>query len=397
MENTEQQTKTRRERGEGSLYLRGRTWWICVSVNGKQMRESCGTSDPDQALKHLKRKLKEVHAFELAGKPLVTSRDRRKTISDLMDALEKDFQIRGILTAQAKSQLKRVKADFAGIRAMSLTKEHVDRYIEERLAADNAPASINRTTGLLKQGFTFAELPTPKIRKLDESGNVRTGFFTELEIRRVMANLDADVADFTLFGWLTGMRKSEIASLRWQDVTGDELRLRSENSKNGEPRVVPFEGQLAELMERRKKARQYEEKEVTKFSPLIFHRAGQPIAEFRKSWKTACCFAGVGKLVCPKCSEQVDAKRKCAKCGAAWRSDDLVYVGKIFHDLRRSSARNMLQAGVPQAIAMQVTGHKTDSMFRRYAIVAPNDVRTALRLTQEHTASEMAKATATVN
>jgi hypothetical protein len=57
----------------------------------------------------------------------------------------------------------------------------------------------------------------------------------------------------------------------------------------------------------------------------------------------------------------------------------------------------MLNAGVPQAIAMQITGHKTDSMFRRYAIVAPNDVRTALRMTQEHTAHEMAQATATVN
>jgi len=88
----------------------------------------------------------------------------------------------------------------------------------------------------------------------------------------------------------------------------------------------------------------------------------EPIREFRKSWATACRLASVHRL---------------------------------FHDLRRSAARNMLNAGVPQAIAMQVTGHKTDSMFRRYAIVAPNDVRTALRTTQEYTASEMAKAATT--
>ena len=48
----------------------------------------------------------------------------------------------------------------------------------------------------------------------------------------------------------------------------------------------------------------------------------------------------------------------------------------------------MLNAGVPQAIAMQVTGHKTDSMFRRYAIVTPNDVRSALRTTQDWTAAK---------
>jgi len=91
-------TTTKRMRGDGSLYRRGSTWWICVYANGKQIRESTQTSDEEKALKHLRSKLKEVHAFELAGKPLITSRDRRKTISDLMDALEKDFRIRGILT-----------------------------------------------------------------------------------------------------------------------------------------------------------------------------------------------------------------------------------------------------------------------------------------------------------
>ena len=322
MESTERETKTRRARGEGSLYRRGATWWVCVYANGKQIRESTQTGDEEKAKKYLRHKLKEVGAFELAGKPLIRSSDRRKTVSDLMDGLEKDFQIRTILTAQAKSQLKRVRADFAGMRAMSLSKEDVDRYIEQRLAAGDAPASINRTTGMVKQGYIFAELPVPKIRKLDESGNVRHGFFSELEVRRVMSNLDSDLSDFVLFAWLTGMRKAEIASLRWEDVAGDEIRLRAENSKNSQPRVIPFEGELAELIERRKKARQFKVKDVTVISPLIFHRKGEPIREFRKSWATACRLAGVRRL---------------------------------FHDLRRSAARNMLNAGVPQAIAMQIT------------------------------------------
>jgi integrase len=183
-------------------------------------------------------------------------------------------------------------------------------------------------------------------------------------IRNLQFVTAAELADFTLFGWLTGMRKGEIASLLWEDVVGNELRLRAENSKNGEERVIPFEGELAALMERRKAARQFKVNGIPTFSALIFHRKGEPIREFHKSWATACRLAGVRRL---------------------------------FHDLRRSAARNMLNAGVPQAIAMQITGHKTDSMFRRYAIVAPKDVRTALRMTQEHTANEMAQASFVVN
>jgi integrase len=115
--------------------------------------------------------------------------------------------------------------------------------------------------------------------------------------------------------------------------------------------MIPLEGELAELIERRRIAREIEIDKVPMIGSLIFHRAGQPVADLRKAWATACKKAGVRRL---------------------------------FHDLRRSACRNMVTAGVPQTIAMKVSGHKTDSMFRRYAIVAETDLRTALRRTQEY-------------
>src|ERR1700722_9481384 len=60
-----QQQATKRMRGDGSIYRRGATWWVCYYVDGKQQRESTKTSDEETARKYLRRKLKEAHAHEL--------------------------------------------------------------------------------------------------------------------------------------------------------------------------------------------------------------------------------------------------------------------------------------------------------------------------------------------
>ena len=342
-------------RGDGRIFKRGKTWWISFYVDGREQRESAKTNNEEKARKTLRTKLKEVHAHELdPTKPFLSQRHRKRSIADLLDALKSDFEIRGIASKQNLSNIKRTHDDFGGVRAIALSPEAVDQYVEERLADGDAKASINRVLQLLKQAYRLAELPAPKIRRLDESDNVRRGFFSETEIRRVMANLPGELADFTLFAWLTGMRKGEIASLRWEDVDGGCIRLRAENAKNGTARLIPLEGELSELIARRSAARQVKVKETVMLSGLIFHRKGEPVHEFRKSWATACTKAGIRRL---------------------------------FHDLRRSACRNMVAAGVAQVTAMQVSGHKTDSMFRRYAIVSETDLRTALRATQAYLAA----------
>lgn len=347
-------TLPRRSRGDGRIFPRGKKLWCAFYVDGKEVRESCKTSDPAKAEKYLKARLKKVHAHEESPEEkFLSKRDYKKTVGDLMDALQTNYELRGKASSQNLSGIRRVKKDFGHHRALSLTAEQVAKYVSERKKEGYANATINRWTEALHAGYALAELPNPKIISLDESGNVRSGFLTAPEIQKVLTNLPDYLLDFVLFGWLTGWRKGAIAKLRWSELDGDSIVLRAEFAKNRRAYRLPLEGELAAIIERRKQCRMVKAKDGTmQMCEFIFHRDGVAVADFRDSWATACKMAGVS--------------------------------GKLFHDLRRSACKNMQAARVPQAVAMGISQHVTDSMWRRYAIVDETEMRNALASTQDH-------------
>jgi integrase len=138
------------------------------------------------------------------------------------------------------------------------------------------------------------------------------------------------------------------------DRPAREVRLRT--SKNGVGRVLPLEGELWNVIERRWTDRTIEQKDgTTKISEFVFHRAGEPVVDFRKIWTEAF------------------KKAKTSR--------------KLFHDLRRTAVRNMIRAGVPQSVAMTISGHKTASMFQRYNVTSATDQVEALKKTAAHLAA----------
>jgi integrase len=379
-------------RGDGRIYQRKRSpfYWCEYWLRGEQYRESTGTVDKKAAQKFLSRKLKEVHADQIGAKTFISPQQERVTVDSLLDSLESDYKLRGKWSTKVNSNVKPLREYFGDWRAVDVTSDAVSKYIEGLREQEYSAATCNRRTQLLGQAYKLAVRTkklnaAPFIPRLSEVGNERQGFFEIESLEIIVENLPEYLRDFIRCDHLIGWRKGSLQSLRWTDVADDVIYLRAKHSKTRKPESVPLEGELRDMIERRRAAAVWQSEErQAYFSEYVFHNQGQPVGDFRKAWATACVAAGVGKFVCRTCDAEVDENRTCSKCGQTWWKEDLKYVGAIFHDFRRTAARNLVRAGVPVPVAMKITGHRTDSMFRRYAIVSEDQKREALARAQAY-------------
>jgi integrase len=132
---------------------------------------------------------------------------------------------------------------------------------------------------------------------------------------------------------------------------------------------------LSDIIARRRKAR-------VPGCDLIFHNEGHAIRDYRKAWHSACVLSGLGWFLCRdcrnengKCDSVLNAERKCPRCGKRWEVPK--YESRIMHDFRRSAAHEMWRAGSTVDECMEVTGHATAAMFKRYADLFGEDERRA--------------------
>jgi len=353
----------RRGDGEGRIYQRpGSRFWHCAyfgpTKNGEwgEIRESTATDDEKRARTFLRDRLREVANHRDQIRPFQGPRAEKLTVGALLDSLFAYYERREIKSLQrTRIHAKPVREFFGHLPALAVTPDVVRRYAEARRAEKRpkSNATINRETEILSAAFSLAFKEErlarkPYIPTLPEN-NARTGFFERPEFEKILEKLSSPMDDMARFAYVSGWRKEEIRTLRWSNVDRGAREVILHDSKNGEGRVLPLDEETWKLFEKLWRAREYQSDGTTGISEYVFHADGRPVGEanFEKLWRRARVDAGLPE--------------------------------KLFHDFRRTASRNMIRAGVPQAVAMKITGHKTDSMFRRYNVTSSDDKREALR------------------
>ena len=244
------------------------------------------------------------------------------------------------------------------------------------------PTTVNRELSVLRRAFKLGQgklgldpARLPVVEMLPES-EPRSGFVEPDQFEAVVAELPDYLQDLARYGYLTGWRSGAIRSLRWDDINGDRVTLRREHSKNRKSYTLPLRGDLAAIIERRREARTVKQEDgTTTISELVFHRGGQPIGDFGKAWISACLAARLYTVL--TASEAATTRGVVPIVDKATNRTTFVKP-PIFHDLRRSAARNLRRAGIGSDVGRKITGHETTSMWTRYSIVDETDVAAAL-------------------
>jgi integrase len=356
-----------RSTGEGGLFKRAgsKFYWAQYYLDHRQIRVSTKTDVKAEALAFLR---KLMHSRDNGEVPLTDI--RKLHYADLRQALIDSYLNLGNKSLRSRAdgtetivgltaldefcgfkQTSGGKIVDHGVSATQLTTDFASRFVRERKEENAGNAAINRSLAALRRMLTLAKRAkkihdVPYIEFLKEPA-ARKGFLEQDKFDELVGLLPTHLRPLVIFLYYCGTRIGEALKIEWSqvDLGARLIRLEADQTKTSEARQLPLPPVLIAMLI-----------ECELKNGKVFDSTN-----LRKEWVKACTVAGVGTL-----TEVED------------RPYDPVYSGLTLHDLRRSAVRNLVNAGVPERVAMKITGHKTRSVFDRYHIVSTDDVLDAM-------------------
>lgn len=244
------------------------------------------------------------------------------------------------------TRAKHLDPFFGGMRVIEIVQGgHIGRYVAQRKREGGSNASINREAQIFGQMCRLAASDAhriisrgivPQIGKLQEPPE-RKGIVTDRQYAAILGKLPQWAVAPVMAINITGWRVRAVLSRRKIDLDGEFLLLDPKSSKNRTEYKWPLVGEMGELIKTQLKQIAKDERRLRRVIPWLFHRDGHPIpySTLRTHWRRATAAAG--------------------------------YPGKIMHDFRRTAATRMDSTpGISLSVAMQLLGHKTDIIFRKY-------------------------------
>lgn len=339
---------TRRTRGTGEIRQVGGIWKIRFTLpGGRRIQESAGPNKRD-AVELLRKRLGAASEGRLHPE---ANRMRWDDLERIILDEHAQHRSAGKVERHVRRHLRR---HFGGFKVPAITYNALLNYKHARLAEGASPSTVRYELSLARTGLVVAHkagrlLHVPPMPRVHVE-NTRVSFFDDAEYQALLEHLPAAVAPVVSFLYWTGWRKNEALTREWRhvDFARGVIRLEPGETKSGKGRTFPFDvlPELAALLQAQREYTDAVERRTGSIVPHVFHRDGARIVSFRAAWKAACAKAGL--------------------------------VGRIPHDFRRTAVRRLERAGVPRSVAMQLVGHETDAIYRRYAITNETDLREGL-------------------
>ena len=336
-----------------ALYKRGQVWHMSFICNGKRYRKSTETGDRKLA----QRIYNKVRGQIAEGKWFERLPGEDKTFKEMVTKFtEENIPMRSKVVYQ--SILKTFSKTFNDLPLTSITTDLVNKFKKNLRDEGKKTGGINHKLRVLKRMFNvatmewgwFKENPI-RLVHLESKEMKRDRWITVDDEIKILSHSPEWLKDFVIFAVNTGLRVGEIVGLAWTNVDLFRRTLTVVKSKNDEPRTIPMNVTVFEMLKEKSKVRSIMCDKVFQMNGRNFYKR-----RIQYAFKETCKKAGLSDL--------------------------------HFHDLRHTFATRLVQARENLYNVQILLGHKSPIMTQRYAHHNPESLRGSVEVL-DHIATKM--------